>query len=242
MSSDGESLRCGGISWRGGIPRLCFAALGMTFAAVTALAGPVAPPSPGKLYHGFYFGGIGTDTHDPTEHDVTPQDVERYEETVGTKAAWIYFSDNWFESRKFPEAICSWIRQLGKIPYVRLMLRSDVDQLHGEKFFSLDKIIAGDFDDDLRAWARGAKYFGAYRRIVDLMRAEGADNLQWIWHVNWLDEPEQKWNSFENYFPGEKYCDWVALSAYGPTTPRMEDGAENFAFKMREAYPRLLKI
>ena len=277
MSSDGESLRCGGISSRGGIPRLCFAALGMTFAAVTALAGPVAPPSPGKLYHGFYFGGIGTDTHDPTEHDVTPQDVERYEETVGTKAAWIYFSDNWFESRKFPEAICSWIRQLGKIPYVRLMLRSDVDQLRGEKVFSLDKIIAGDFDDDLRAWARVAKDFGtplliewgtepngkwfswngkwnggvkvgpakyitAYRRIVALMRAEGADNLQWIWHVNWLDEPEQKWNSFENYFPGEKYCDWVALSAYGPTTPRMEDGAENFAFKMREAYPRLLKI
>jgi hypothetical protein len=74
------------------------------------------------------------------------------------------------------------------------------------------------------------------------MAAEGADNLQWVWHVNWLDEPEQKWNAFENYFPGEKYCDWVALSAYGPTTPRMEDGTENFAFKMREAYPRLLKI
>ena len=157
MSSDGESLRCGGISSRGGIPRLCCAALGMTFAALTALAGPVAPPPPGKLYHGFYFGGIGSDTHDPTEHDVTPQDVERYEETVGTKAAWIYFSDNWFESRKFPEAICSWIRQLGKIPYVRLMLRSNVDQLHGEKFFSLDKIIAGDFDDDLRAWRVGRK-------------------------------------------------------------------------------------
>src|SRR5205814_4602536 len=76
----------------------------------------------------------------------------------------------------------------------------------------------------------------------DLMRSEGADNLQWVWHVNWLDEPEQKWNAFENYFPGEKYFDWVALSAYGPTKARMEDGTENFAFKMREAYPRLLKI
>src|SRR5215472_16471953 len=39
----------------------------------------LAPPS-GKLYHGFYWGGVGTDTHDPTEHDVTPQDVTRYEE------------------------------------------------------------------------------------------------------------------------------------------------------------------
>jgi Glycosyl hydrolase family 26 len=277
MPSDAETCRRVSISSRGGIPRLCFAALGMTFAAVTALAGPVAPPPPGKLYHGFYFGGIGTDTHDPTEHDVSPQDVERYEKTVGAKTTWVYFSHNWFESRKFPETTCSWIRQLGKIPYLRLMLRSDVDQLHAEKVFTLDKILVGDFDNDLRTWASDAKNFGspiliewgtepngkwfswngkwngganngptkyvtAYRHIVDLMRAEGADNLQWVWHANWLDEPEQKWNAFENYFPGEKYCDWVALSAYGPTTPRMEDGAENFAFKMREAYPRLVKI
>src|SRR6266566_3434590 len=101
MPSDAETCRRLGISSRGGIPRLCFAALGMTFAALTALAGPVAPPPPGKLYHGFYFGGIGTDTHDPTEHDVSSQDVERYEKTVGAKTTWVYFSDNWFESRKF---------------------------------------------------------------------------------------------------------------------------------------------
>src|SRR5439155_756909 len=67
-------------------------------------------------------------------------------------------------------------------------------------------------------------------------------NFQWVWHVNWLDEPEKKWNRFENYFPGETYCDWVALSAYGPTTPMTRDGTESFAFKMREAYPRLVKI
>jgi hypothetical protein len=74
------------------------------------------------------------------------------------------------------------------------------------------------------------------------MRAEGANNLQWIWHVNWLDEPEKGWNRFENYFPGEDYCDWVALSAYGPTTPMTTDGTESLAFKMREAYPRLVKL
>jgi hypothetical protein len=34
-----------------------------------------APPAPGKLYHGFYWGGVGTDKHDPTEHDLTPADV-----------------------------------------------------------------------------------------------------------------------------------------------------------------------
>ena len=235
------------------------------------------PPPAGKLYHGFYWGGLGTDTHDPTEHDVTASDLVRYEQAVGAKTTWVYFSDNWFESRRFPVETCGWIRDAGKIPYLRLMLRSDVDQRHSEKAFSLQKIISGDFDSDLRTWARDAKsfgspvlvewgtepngswfswngkwnggtvegpkrYIGAYRHIVDLMRAEGADNLTWVWHVNWYDEPVRKWNAFENYFPGMDYCDWVALSAYGPTTPLTRDGTESFAFKMREAYPRLTKL
>jgi hypothetical protein len=237
----------------------------------------VLPPPAGKLYHGCYWGGVGTDTHDPTEHDVTPADVTRYEEAVGAKAAWVYFSDNWFESRKFPVETCGWIRDLGRVPYVRLMLRSDVDQEHAEKKFSLERIIAGEFDVDLRGWAHDAKSFGspiliewgtepngnwfawngkwnggagegakryiaAYRHIVDLMRSEGATNLTWVWHVNWYDEPEQKWNAFENYFPGSDYCDWVALSAYGPLTPRTSEGLETFREKIDEAYPRLTKI
>ena len=79
-------------------------------------------------------------------------------------------------------------------------------------------------------------------RAFDLMRSEGAVNLQWVWHANWYDEPETKWNAFENYFPGETYCDWVALSAYGPLTPRTVDGLEGFRFQVDQAYPRLIGI
>jgi hypothetical protein len=244
---------------------------------ITKAAPPLAPSPPGKLYHGFYWGGVGTDTHDPTEHDVTAADVARYEQAVGSKTTWIYFSNNWFESRKFPAAMCGWIRELGKVPYIRLMLRSDVDQKHAEKTFPLAKIIAGEFDADLHDWAREAKAFGspvlvewgtepngkwfswngvwnggggtgpkhyieAYRHIVDVMRQENANNLLWVWHVNWFDEPERKWNAFENYFPGADYCDWLALSVYGPITPTTRDSAESFRFKMGDAYPRLTKL
>lgn len=245
-------------------------------AASIARADPVQPPPAGKLYHGLYF-DEPKNGHDPTEADVTPSDVSRFEEAVGKKAAWVFFSDNWVKSRRFPVEICSWIRDLGKLPYVRLMLRSDLEQEHRETLFTLANIVAGQFDDDLRAWAREATRFGspilvewgtepngnwfswngkwnggakegprryiaAYRHIVDLMREEGAANLQWIWHVNWLEEPEAKWNRFENYYPGEDYCSWVALSAYGPLTPRTKDGTESFRFKLRTAYPRLTKL
>jgi glycosyl hydrolase family 26 len=236
----------------------------------------IVPPPPGNLYQGLYFDEPPAG-RDPTEHDITPENVARFEKTLGTKTAWIFFSDNWSESREFPAATCDWIRGLGKIPYVRLMLRSDLEQKHAESTCSLANILAGKFDDDLKAWARQAKAFGspiliewgtepngqwfswngkwnggakegprryveAYRHIVDLMRGEGGENLHWIWHVNWFDEPEAKWNRFENYYPGDDYCDWVALSAYGPLTPRAVDGTESFRFKMRTAYPRLTKI
>ncbi len=233
-------------------------------------------PPTGKLYQGLYFDEPAKG-HDPTEHDIKPADVARFETAVGSKIVWVFFSDNWFEDRAFPAATCAWIRGLGKVPYVRLMLRSDTEQLHAEKLFTLANINAGKFDDDLRAWARGAKAFGApilvewgtepngnwfswngkwnggategprrfvaaYRHIVDLMRSEGADNLQWVWHVNWFDEPEAKWNRFENYYPGAAYCDWIALSAYGPLTPRDKDGTESFRFKMTTAYPRVTAL
>ncbi len=254
--------------------------VGIVFAVLVApplWAAPVPPPPAGRLYQGFYYGGVGTDTHDPTEHDFAPADVRRYEEVTGAPVSWVYFSDNWFESRAFPAATCSSIRELGKIPYVRLMLRSSVEQERAEKTFTLARIIAGDFDRDLQAWARGARefsspiliewgtepngdwfgwnakwnggakegpkrYIAAYRHIVDLMRGEGATNLHWVWHVNWLDQPERKSNRFENYFPGNDYCDWLALSTYGPTTPMTKDATESVRFKLKQAYPRLTSL
>lgn len=236
------------------------------------MAAPISPPPPGKLYHGFYYDGP-----ELNEHDVTPADVARYEEAVGKKTVWVFFSDNWFESRNFPAQMCEWIRGLGKVPYIRLMLRSDVEQNRPEKVFSLARIIRGEFDEDLRQWGRGAKsfaspiliewgtepngdwfswngkwnggakngaakYIAAYRHIVDLMRAEGANNLHWVWHVNWLDVPEAKWNHFENYYPGEAYCDWIGISAYGPLMPMTRDGTESLRFKMHGVYLRLTKL
>src|SRR3954469_3697843 len=104
----------------------------------------IAPPPAGMLYQGFYFDEPQSG-QDPTEHDVTAADVTRFEEALGTKTAWVFFSNNWFESREFPRETCDWIRGLGKVPYVRLMLRSDAEQDRAEKIFTLANILAGKF-------------------------------------------------------------------------------------------------
>jgi hypothetical protein len=207
---------------------------------------------------------------------VSPEDVRQFERAIGAKTVWVYFSDNWFESRAFPAATCAWIRSLGKVPYIRLMLRSDLDQQHADKEFSLTNICAGRFDEDLRRWAIAARDFGgpvlvewgtepngswfswngkwngraagparyraAYHHIVEVMRNAGVTNLQWVWHVNWDDDSKTPSNRLENYFPGSTYCDWLAVSAYGPLTPRSREEPETFRHEIDAAYSRLTKL
>ena len=58
----------------------------------------IAPPPAGKLYQGLYFDEPAAN-RDPTEHDVTAANVARFERSLGTKTVWVFFSDNWSESK-----------------------------------------------------------------------------------------------------------------------------------------------
>jgi len=85
------------------------------------------------------------------------------------------------------------------------------------------------------------RFAAAYRHIVDLIRGQRARSITWVFHVNATDWPEAAWNGFENYYPGDRYVDWVAVSAYGPQEPT-EDEYETFRKQMDGAYPRLERL
>ena len=85
------------------------------------------------------------------------------------------------------------------------------------------------------------RFVDAFRRIVDLMRAEAADNITWVWHPHAGDWPQNKWNRMENYYPGDGYADWIAVSAYGPQEPT-EDWGESFREQMDPCYDRLREL
>lgn len=62
----------------------------------------------------------------------------------------------------------------------------------------------------------GPEYFKrAYRYIVDRVRARGAKNILWVFHVNNFPEPYEAWNAFAQFYPGADYVDWLGLSVYG---------------------------
>ncbi len=247
-------------------------------AAVRSISRLGLPP-PGKLYHGVYPGG-----RSGMEDDITPADVLSYEQTVGKRVAWVFFSDNWYRGMKFPRATAEWIRRGGATPYLRLMPREEEETAPNR--FTIEKILAGNFDLGLRVWARGARDFAtplivefgtecngkwfpwnglyhgagdltgfgdptkpdgperfaaAYRHIVKLMRREGARNITWVFHINAIDNPEDAWNQFENYYPGDAYVDWIGVSAYGPQVPT-DTECLSFREQMDPAYARVIAL
>ena len=58
-------------------------------------------------------------------------------------------------------------------------------------------------------------YKKAYRRVVDRVRARGANNVLWIFHVNNYPIPYDTWNKMNSYYPGSDYVDWIGVSIYG---------------------------
>jgi mannan endo-1,4-beta-mannosidase len=55
------------------------------------------------------------------------------------------------------------------------------------------------------------EYIRAWRHVVSIFRAEGAENVRWVWAPNVQCEGSCP---FSPFFPGEKWVDWVGLDAY----------------------------
>lgn len=246
-------------------------------------AGPVqiitSPPA-GQIYHAAFPGGV------TGEHDISLASLSSYETAAGKSVAWVYFSHEWWVGREFPLATATWIRNTGSVPYIRLMLRSSTEQNVAEPTFTLARIVSGEFDSDLRAWARAARDFGsplmaeygtevngswfswngfwngggttdgygdptlpdgperfrdAYRHIIQIAREEGAYNIVWVFHANNNDIPNETWNQFEQYYPGDEWVDWIGVSIYGAQTP-LDTEWPVFRDSMDAVYPRLAAL
>lgn len=241
-------------------------------------SGKLVPPTKG-IYHAAYpdFGG--------TEDIVTAERVADFEKLVDQKIAWAYFSNNWGKSIKFPNEAIKEILKAGRQPYIRLMPRSVFEEGGPDPIYTMQRIIDGKFDKELKEWAIEAaktkipllaefgteingnwfswngefngggttKEYGdpklydgperfrdAYRHIIDICRANGANNITWFFHVDALSLPATKWNKIKYYYPGDDYIDWFGISAYGPQEP--ENKYREFEEIMDDIYPDVLKL
>lgn len=60
------------------------------------------------------------------------------------------------------------------------------------------------------------KVVAVWKYVVDIFRAQGANNVKWIWnpHDPSVDVSEETWNNIAQYWPGNNYVDWIGLDAY----------------------------
>jgi hypothetical protein len=59
------------------------------------------------------------------------------------------------------------------------------------------------------------KFQAAYRHIVEVMRAEGANNIIWAFHINGENWPgDDPRNNAGAYYPGDDVVDWIGFSLY----------------------------
>ncbi len=231
------------------------------------------------IYHSAYpdFGG--------TEDVVSEKRIKDFETLVNKDIVWAYFSNNWYDNIKFPTINVNTIKESGKIPFIRMMPRTNFDEGGPDPNYTMQKIINGDFDSSLTQWAidasntnipllvefgtevngnwfpwngqyngagetigygdsssyDGAERFrDAYRHIIDICNTNGADNITWFFHVDAYSEPDETWNTIENYYPGDNYIDWLGVSVYGP-----QDSSEDyqeFSEILDHVYPTLCNL
>ncbi len=233
-------------------------------------------PETGHIYFGAF------PDFDGPEDNVTAQRIHDFESLAGKPIAWAYFSDNWYQQISFPGAAVQTIHQSGRVPFIRMMARTELEEGVADPNYSMQNIIDGQFDNDLLQWFTEAAQVGypllvefgtevngewfpwngvhngggtttaygdpnkpdgperfvdAYRHIIDLSRQAGADNITWFFHLDAGGQPEDAWNDFENYYPGDDYIDWIGVSVYGAVTP--DESVEAFSNKINRVYNRV---
>ena len=80
----------------------------------------------------------------------------------------------------------------------------------------------------------------AYRYVVDRVRAKGARNVIWVFHVMNYSIPQEYWNLVAQYYPGAEYVDWLGFSVYGEQY--REDNWATFLPLLEWPYQEISKV
>jgi len=138
--------------------------------------------------------------------------------------------------------------------------------------YRLKRITAGDFDNDIRRWARQLRDFGypvyfrpmsemngdwvtwggnangnspqdyipAWRHVHDIFVQEGATNVKWVWSPNRDGSTADAQATFNTYYPGDNYVDYIGINGYNwgtlYNTPEWTSSWQSFEDVIRYSY------
>jgi hypothetical protein len=161
-----------------------------------------------------------------------PNRIERYARLLGRQPRIVSLYKQW-DTKPIVAAELEAVWNHGAAP----MITWEPFSYHGRRY-PLKAIAAGRYDRYVRAAGRAAARWGrplllrfahemngdwypwrgsprrykrAWRHVVRIFRAQGADNVQWVWSPYTNQGGKM---SFGGYFPGDRWVDWVGLDGF----------------------------
>ena len=155
--------------------------------------------------------------------------VADFAQTVRKQPNLVGYYSGW--AQPFASSFANKLYRHHVIPYVQI----------DPSYASVADVAAGTYDDYLRTYADSVRSFGhavvigfghemnapwyswgyghvpaatfvaAWRHIVSLFRAEGAENVTWLWTIN-QDGPGT--GPIASWWPGQGYVSWVGIDGY----------------------------
>lgn len=162
------------------------------------------------------------------------KDIERFQAKAGKAPKIVMWFHAFVLGFDFPAQTCSAAYEANAYPFIRLEPWSWKGK--DDNSFSLEDIVKGRFDECLAQFAQGAKNWGlplfisfghemngnwypwsgnpgkykaAYKRVFEIFKKTGADNITWVWNPN--VEPLDR---AMDYYPGDEYVDWVGIDGF----------------------------
>lgn len=125
--------------------------------------GEAPPGPPGKLLappaKGMYFGAYGN--YDETNLQSLTLSVASFQALARKPLTWAIIFNEWPGELHFPADEAEAVHAQGAIPFIRILPRSVTWQTDApDPVVRLDRIDRGDFDGQLREWARDARDIG----------------------------------------------------------------------------------
>jgi len=84
-----------------------------------------------------------------------------------------------------------------------------------------------------------AKYVAAYRHIHDIFTSVGATNVLWVLCPNSDNVPNDAWNQWTAYYPGDTYVDWMGVDGYNWGDILPASGWRPFSMIFGTLYPTM---
>jgi len=171
------------------------------------------------------------------------QEIERLEQLVGHRLGITSTFVAWDE--QFPNAGHRLDRAAGRTPLIAWDGRSDLGAIrsgqwdallqqraHECRAFGAPLYLrwAAEFNGDWNpCYGRGRDFVAAWRHMVGVFRANGADNVRWVWCPIALEQRYRPAEDWRDYYPGDRFVDLVGMDGYNWGTTRSWSRWQSFA-------------